>query len=558
MKFKLRTFVLLIVLAICAWQLSYTVNWYFVKSEDDRAMIRVSDKQLDAIKDRGDKKIFKKILALKKTRKKVINLGLDLQGGLYLVLGINNDTLKKKLYENYLTEVKGWKKYKDKNVDPAVLKKEADKLLKDRFKSDKAQAINSAYKVIGNRINQFGISEPRIEIANNDRITVSLAGVKDPQAAEDLLSKVGRLTFQIVDDDTFTRFKRVFGDEKAATYNRALFTNTSSSPKYVNWRVADGIKIPETFKVPEGTALYQCWESDVDGIQRKTGRIFLKQKILLDGRYVASASPTHSQNNEVKIAFRLKGKGIGIFADVTKRNKGKKLAIVLDGRVMSYPTIQGIIPGGRGEISGSFTVDEAKNLAAILSAGSFNVSLRVEEKRAVGPELGRDSVKSGILALAIGFGLVILFMLVYYKYAGFIANLALLLNVVMVLAVLTMLGATLTLPGIAGLILTLGMSVDANVIVFERIKEELRGGKSQLRVAVEKGFGRAFHTIFDANITTLLAALLLYQVGGSSAIQGFAVTLMIGICSSMFTALFVSRLLIDMSISAFRLKKLAI
>jgi len=558
MKFKLRTFVVVSTLAICFFTLTDTVDWYFVKSEDERALIRVSDRQLDAIKSRGDKKTFKKILALKKTRKKVINLGLDLQGGLYLVLGIKDDVLKKKLFENYLSEVTNSKKYKGKSVDSAILKQEAEELLKARFAADKEQAVRSAYKVIGNRINQFGISEPRIEIANNERITVSLAGVKDPQAAEDLLSRVGRLTFQLVDKTTVINFKKTFGYEKSATYNRSLFTNTSSNPRYVNWRIADDVKVPTSFKVPKGTALYQCWESDEDGIQRKAGRIFLREEILLDGRYVRSATPTHSQDNQIKIAFTLKGKGVDIFRAITRKYKGHQLAIVLDGRVMSYPNIEGVIPGGRGEISGSFTLDEAKNLAAILSAGSFNVSLRVEEKRAVGPELGRDSVRSGMLALAIGFGLVILFMFVYYKFAGLIANIALLLNVVLVLAILTMLGATLTLPGIAGLILTLGMSVDANVIVFERIKEELKGGKNQLRVAVDKGFGRAFRTILDANITTLLAALLLFQIGGSSAIQGFAVTLMIGICSSMFTALFVSRLLIDMSISAFRFKKIAI
>lgn len=557
MKFKLRTSVVLLVIAICVMVLWDTVDWYFIKTEDQRALIRIGDKQLDQIKARKDDKTFKEILRLKKMRKKVINLGLDLQGGLYLVLGINDESFKKKLQENYAAELRTGK-YKDKQVAEDVLQKEAKALVDKNYTFDKEQAILSAYKVIANRVDQFGIAEPRIEIANNERITVSLAGVRDPQAAEDVLSKVGRLTFQLVDEETMSRFTKEFGDRDSAKLNLALFTNVSDNPRYVEWRVADNAVIPADFQMPANTALFQCWASDADGIQRKAGRIFLKTEVLMDGRYVRTASPNQSENNDITINFSLKDKGVDIFAQLTKTYIKKQLAIVLDDRVMSYPRIQGEIPSGRGEISGSFTIDEAKNLAAILSAGSFNVSLQVEEKRAVGPSLGRDSINAGMFAVIIGFGLVFVFMLVYYKYAGFIADLALLFNVIMVLAVLTMLGATLTLPGIAGLILTMGMAVDANVIIFERIKEELAGGKSQLRAAVEKGFGRAFSAIFDGNITTILAALLMMQVGGSSAIQGFAVTLMIGIISSMFTALFVSRLLIDLSISAFRMKKLPI
>lgn len=557
MKFKLRTSVVLLVIAICVMVLWDTVDWYFIKTEDQRALIRIGDKQLDQIKARKDDKTFKEILRLKKMRKKVINLGLDLQGGLYLVLGINDESFKKKLQENYVAELRTGK-YKDKQVAEDVLQKEAKALVDKNYSFDKEQAILSAFKVIANRVDQFGISEPRIEIANNERITVSLAGVRDPQAAEDVLSKVGRLTFQLVDEETMSRFTKEYGSQDSAKLNLALFTNVSDNPRQVEWRVADNAVIPADFQMPANTALFQCWASDADGIQRKAGRIFLKTEVLMDGRYVRTASPNQSENNDITINFSLKDKGVDIFAQLTKTYIKRQLAIVLDDRVMSYPRIQGEIPGGRGEISGSFTIDEAKNLAAILSAGSFNVSLQVEEKRAVGPSLGRDSINSGMLAMAIGFGLVVVFMLVYYKYAGFIADLALLFNVVLVLAVLTMLGATLTLPGIAGLILTMGMAVDANVIVFERIKEELAGGKSQLRAAVEKGFGKAFSAIFDGNITTILAALLMMQVGGSSAVQGFAVTLMIGIVSSMFTALFVSRLLIDLSISAFRMKRLPI
>jgi len=270
----------------------------------------------------------------------------------------------------------------------------------------------------------------------------------------------------------------------------------------------------------------------------------LKKRAVLTGEYLTDARvQIDSQYNEPYVSISFDSRGARIFEQVTGANIKKRLAIVLDNVVNSAPVIQDKISGGRAQITGRFTMDEARDLAIVLRAGALPAPVKIIEERTVGPSLGKDSINSGLKSMLIGGLLVILFMAVYYKFSGIIDDLALILNIIYIAAGLAVFGATLTLPGMAGVILIIGMAVDANVLIFERIREELRLGKT-LRAAIEGGYGKALVTILDANITTLIAALVLFQFG-TGPVRGFAVVLSIGIVASLFTALVISRLIFD-------------
>ena len=544
MKFKLRTCVIILVLLLCWWGLKDTVDWYFSMPEAEKDLIGLSVEEIDQL----PREQKEQVLRLKEKRRRVLNLGLDLQGGLYLVLGLNEEQFDKFLIDKYTEDLQNGKMRGVSARDPEF-RAELAKIITEQRSREHESAILSAYNRIGNRIDQFGVSEPLVQKGGDNRIYVSLAGIKDPQAAEEIVSKAGRLTFQIYDQETHAKFVQQYREERpellvADDDGRGL--------------VAVDAVIPADFEKPEGTDLYWYWKSDRFGVSQKKGGLFLRNEILMDGQYIREARPAYDQySSDVHISFSLRDAGIDLFSRVTGDNIGRHMAIVLDDKVQSYPVIQGRIPGGSGQITGSFSIEEAKNLAAILAAGSFDVGLKVEEKRSVGPSLGRDSIAAGIKAGLVGFVLVMIFMVIYYKYCGLLAEFALLLNFIIALAVMVQLQATLTLPGIAGLILMLAMAIDANVLIYERIKEELRKGDVTLRVAVDRGFGRAFVTIFDANITTMLVALVMMQMG-SGVVKSFSITLFIGILISMFTALFVTRYLVDGSVSLFKLKKLSI
>jgi len=562
MKFKLRTVVVILTLLLCWLGLKDTIEWYFVMPESEKDLIGLSLEEVDALSTNQKAKV----LALKEKRKRVLNLGLDLQGGLYLVLSVDEKSLTEDLVARYTVDLKTSTNgtFRTMSVTNPEFIREVTRRVDENFAREKDSATASAYEKIKNRVDQFGVSEPLVEKGNDQRIYVSLAGIKDPQAAEEIVSKAGRLTFQIVDEDLMKSFIDKYAQTRPELFS--LVEHRSRSGKSVEYLInVDGI-LPADFEVPEGTAVYWIWERDRFGTSKKKGGIFLKKEIVLDGKYIDSAQPSFGQySSEVHVSFTLKDTkldedketGVEQLARVTGENVNKRMAIVLDGKVQSYPVIKGRIPGGSGQITGNFTAEEAKNLSAILNAGSFKASLKVDEKRSVGPSLGRDSIMAGVQAAMIGFVLIVVFMAVYYKYAGFLSDIALLLNFVIALAVMTQLQATLTLPGIGGLILMLGMAVDANVLIFERIREEMRRGDATMRVAIDKGFGRAFMTIFDSNLTTLLSALVMMQMG-SGMVKGFAVTLFIGILTSMFTALFVTRYLVDGSMSLFKIKRLPI
>ncbi|MDY6972599.1 MAG: protein translocase subunit SecD, partial [Thermodesulfobacteriota bacterium] len=345
-------------------------------------------------------------------------------------------------------------------------------------------------------------------------------GIKDPKRAIALIGKTALLEFKLVDED--------------------------HSPQ----DALDG-NMP-----PGDEILYQV------AIDPKTGRqtkipYLLKKRTVLTGEYITDARvQIDSQYNEPYVSLSFDAIGARLFEQITGQNKKKRLAIVLDNKVNSAPVIQDRISGGKAQITGRYTMEEARDLAIVLRAGALPAPVKIIEERTVGPSLGKDSIEKGFKSMLIGGVIVIIFMVIYYSLSGFIADLALLLNILFVMAGLAFFGATLTLPGIAGIILTIGMSVDANVLIFERIREEMMMGKTA-RTSIEGGYGKALVTILDAQVTTLIAALVLFQFG-TGPVRGFAVTLSIGIVASLFTAIFITRILFDYLYVQRRMKRISI
>jgi preprotein translocase subunit SecD len=479
---------------------------------------------------------------------KKINLGLDLQGGMHLVLEVQTEKAVEGVIERMTYELKNNMKssqaryvtldqIEGKKISVVVEGKEHidkfEKILNDDFKelriqsrsveSDKLTmlldlpekevahiqklAVDQALETIRNRVDQFGVSEPDIRIQGENRILIQLPGIKDTQRAKDLIGKTALLEFKLVDETH---------DVDAAVKG----------------------SVP-----PSSELLYEVREDPQTRRVVRTPYLLLK-RALLNGSYLTDANvQIDSQYNEPYVSIKFDKKGAQIFEKITEENVKKRLAIVLDQKVYSAPVIQERIGGGEARITGRFTTEEARDLAIVLRAGALPAPVTILEERTVGPSLGTDSIQQGLLAGAIGGILVVLFMALYYRGSGLIADIALIFNILLIAAGLAAFQATLTLPGIAGIVLTIGMAVDANVLIFERIREESRGGKTP-RAAVDAGFEMATWTILDSNITTLIAALVLFQFG-TGPIKGFAVTLSLGVISSVFTALVLTRLIFD-------------
>ncbi|MBT3792949.1 MAG: protein translocase subunit SecD [Rhodospirillales bacterium] len=362
------------------------------------------------------------------------------------------------------------------------------------------QALNQSIEIVRRRVDEYGTSEPTIQRQGLDRILVQLPGVDDPERIKRLIGRTAKMTFHLVDD-----------------------------------RYPPGGPMPSV--APPGTFFAKLFERESgEGVN-----YLLKKRIMVGGDTLVDSQPSYDQGSPV-VSFRFDSVGARKFGNVTKNNVGKPFAIVLDGKIISAPVIREPILGGSGQISGGFTSDEVTDLSLLLRAGALPAPMAILEERTVGPDLGADSVASGEIACLIGFILVLVFMILAYAIFGVFANIALLLNMLLIVGVLSLLQATLTLPGIAGIVLTVGMAVDANVLIFERIREEVRGGRSPLS-AVDAGYRRAITTIIDANLTTLIAAIILFEFG-SGPVRGFAVTLAVGIMTSMFTAIMVTRLII--------------
>ena len=466
---------------------------------------------------------------------KKVNLGLDLQGGSYLLLEINSDPLIKERIQSKVIPLK--KLLKDNNLNYSNFKINENNLnfslndiekfkilffsKKDNFlnpyisnynsfeldleilENNNVRVLFSKYglltinnsalkqsiEIVRRRIDDVGTKEPTILQRGEKRILVELPGLKDPERIKNLLGKTAQLNFRLVADN------EEFGADK-------LISETGEE-------------------------------------------LNISNRIVMSGENLIDAQPNvNTQSNQPTVSFTLDRLGAQKFGRTTTDNVGKRLAIVLDGRIISAPSINEPITSGSGVISGNFSFQEATDLALLLRSGALPTPLNVVEERTVGPDLGQDSIKSGITSLIIGFILVIFFMFYKYRIFGLVANLALVSNLIMLVGVLTILEATLTLPGIAGIILTVGMAVDANVLIFERIKEELKTEKSIIH-AFDIGYSKAKITVLDANITTLIAAVILFAFG-SGPVKGFAITLGIGIITTLYSAYFLARHLTSM------------
>lgn len=461
---------------------------------------------------------------LKKLHKKALNLGLDLQGGMYLLLEVD----KSKLPESQ------WK-----------------------------GAVDRAIEIIRNRVDQWGVFEPSIQKVGAFRILVQLPGVMDREGAKELIGRTAMLEFHIVADNKIANdivekidkaLKREEGDTSATIGPfLSLLENGGAGEFYVDENdvpKVDSIINSDIAKKILGKKYKFYWgryKYTQDGTRIRP-LYLLDAKAVITGADLKTArhtigAPGSQIAGQPIVELRFNRKGARKFSYITGKNIGKRLAIVLDNTVQTAPVIRERIPGGSAVIEGIPTIDEAKEIAIVLRAGALPAPVKIIEERSVGPLLGKDSIHKGLTALIIGFILVVLFMIFYYNASGLIADLALLLNLLFIFAFLVAFHATLTLPGLAGIILTVGMAVDANVLIFERIREELRNGKTP-KNAIDAGYHRATITIFDANLTTIIAALVLLKFG-TGPIRGFGTTLTIGIIVSFFTAVFVTKIIFD-------------
>lgn len=469
------------------------------------------------------------------TRGYKITLGLDLQGGIYFLLGVDANEAIKSRYSliatqiNYETHDKNILIDSLKTLDDGVRfelldsaqQSELESILgnikgivvsetsgvyeisftKEEMILIKNSAIDQAVDTIRNRLDIYGLTEPSITKQGEENILVQLPGIKsqeEEQNALDLIIRPAQLKMMAVDEDRNPRLSVLTSDE-VASYGDVILPFVD----FVSGESSD--------------------------------RILLKEIPILDGSMITDARVAYDERGQPVISFTLNAVGAKIFGDFSGANVGKRMAVVLDNKVYSAPVIRERIGGGSGQISGSFSAEEAKNIAIALRSGALSAPLELKEKRSIGPSLGADSIKSSLIALFGAFGAIIAFMVVYYGFAGVIAVTALFVNILAIISVMSLFGATLTLPGMAGIVLTIGMAIDANIIINERIREALREGKSIVQ-SISFGYVNATRAIFDANNTTLIVAVLLY-IYGTGPIKGFAVTMGIGILASIITAI---------------------
>jgi preprotein translocase subunit SecD len=504
---------------------------------------------------------------------KGIALGLDLQGGIHLVMEVDEDraveiavdrsvvALQDMLLEKKIP-VESVKRTSPTRVtiqfQNADLKAQIQKLLDDfptfaevdsagtanalmwelreaETKRIKDSAINQALETIRNRIDQFGVAEPLVQRQGLKQIVVQLPGVRDPKRAKDLIKETALLEFKMLDEE-----------------NQMKLDLPARIPKD---REAEVIKQAEA-KLPEGSQV--LFER---AVERDTGREYripylVKKRVMLTGDVLSDARVSIGQFNDPYVSITFDGKGGREFERITGDNVKKRMAIVLDNTIYSAPVIQERISGGRAQITGTFTTQEANDLAIVLRAGALPAPLKIIQDLTVGPSLGKDSIAKGVRSTLIAGAMVVVFMIVYYRLSGVIADFALILNLLCLMGALSALTATLTLPGIAGIVLTIGMGVDSNVLIFERIREELRSGKG-VRLAVDGGYDKALLTIVDSHVTTLITGVALFLFG-TGPIKGFAVTLCLGIAINLFTALVGTKVIFDIVNQRHKVEQLSI
>ena len=611
-----RWFVIVLLLLFVSYRLWPSYN-FLTLSEKDKELMKKND-----------------LSQYEKLSKNSINLGLDLQGGMHVVLEADVPNLVKKLANNKSPELLNAINESEKRSinnqtdffdefnliveqDSIPLKRLYSSLISssrntdvlDELKKQTENSLNSVLEIIRNRIDQFGVSEPNIQKSGNRRIIVELAGVKDPERARKLIQSTALLEFSIVKeieqqqslfssiDELILQDNLILAKEEAEKVDianpdsssedvlKGLFDEEDTFDNNLNelnlFKTSDEILQERPFSAylkafPGGVGVIESeynsvksilelqqikdiipndgrllWANKASSVNLEDGSLinfrnlyYVNRVSELTGGVIQEASANYGATGTNAsglpiVNLTMNSVGTKKWSISTGANVGRSVAIILDGNVFIAPVIRDKIPNGMTQITGLDDVDEAKDIANVLRAGALPTPVQIIEERTVGPSLGKDSIQSGQKAMMYGFILVIIFMIFYYKFSGILANLALVINVLFILTVLVSLGATLTLPGIAGLILTIGMTVDANVIIFERIREELDNGKT-VKGAIRSGYDRAFKTILDANLTTLIAAAVLLGVG-SGPIKGFAVTLSIGILSSMFCAIFITR-----------------
>ncbi|MFQ6617903.1 MAG: protein translocase subunit SecD [Fidelibacterota bacterium] len=589
---------------------------------------------------------------------KILKRGLDLQGGMHVVLEVNvarlvenlatnknekfYEILKKSEMESQTKEEDFFKVFQREinanNIN--LVRYYSNRGIKNSeiissLEKEAEDAIDRALEIIRNRVDQFGVSEPTIQKQGTRRIIVELAGIQDPQRARALLKSTAQLEFKLLKDPEITqavlnrideflkrrkagitgeeklapaevdtgemeepgeskdravRLEELFGElapEKLDTgevdstvlVDEQIFSDRPFSALLRDVRGDIGVPVknisavksilsdPEVKKIipTDSQFLWSNEPLDLRGYNLPSDKYwilyFLERDPSLTGRVITDAKATFGGGaaataGQPLVFLNMNSQGAKIWARVTGANVGKRVAIILDDKVHSAPVIRSKIPDGNTQIEGMANIQEARDLAIILRAGALPAPVEIIEERTVGPSLGSDSIRKGTWAALAGFLMVIVFMVIYYKFSGILADFALFLNLLFVLSILSALRATLTLPGIAGIILTVGMAVDANVLIFERIREELRKGKT-IRSAIDSGYSKALRTIIDANVTTIAAALILFQFG-TGPVKGFAVTLFWGILASMFTAIFVTRTIFHFITDRFTIEKLSI
>lgn len=481
-----------------------------------------------------------------------VNLGLDLQGGSHLLLEVDFDAYVKEQMTNLADDVRSRLREKKigyrglgvrdgkvnftlredvtEDVRPILLELNPDLTIEQAedksynlsfndqwLTAARKRVVDQSLEIVSRRVDETGTKEPIIQRQGENRVVLQVPGLANPEHLKNLLGRTAKMTFHLLDE--------------SVSYDD--MTRGSTPP---------GVKLLSEDKPEPG---------------RPARKYPVLSRVILSGDSLVDAHTAFdSQTNEPIVSFRFNNAGARKFAEVTTENVGKPFAIVLDNKVITAPVIRSPIVGGSGMISGNFTAESANDLALLLRAGALPAPLKIIEERSVGPSLGADSIAAGTKASIIGIGLVVAFMVIFYGLFGMFANIAMIVNAFMTIAILAMFGATLTLPGIAGIVLTVGMAVDANVLIYERMREELRNGKSPY-AAIEDGFRLAFGTIFDSHVTTLVAAALLYEFG-TGTVKGFAVTLAVGIACSLFTAVLVTRLMVVTWLHRTKPKNLAI
>lgn len=451
------------------------------------------------------------ILKAKKYYENSVKLGLDLSGGMNVIVRADLDAAVESTgLENIHQPVADFKK----------------------------EAMANAIENLTSRIDKFGLTSPTVRQQGDDRIYIEIPGAAQADTITTLIMGKGLLNFRLVDSEATQNFKAYYAQHPTSTFN------------------AVG-ELMDKSVIPEDCEVFGEYTKDAYGLDERYDYVVVKKEIALEGKHIKSAEVrADTITNQPEVAFMLDDEGANIFADFTGEHVGQNLAIVSDNKVKSNATIKTKITGGSVSLSGGFSYEEANNIKKVLQTAWLEVPLEVESQQVIGASLGEQAIHQGIFAICLGLGLILVFLLLFYHLSGINAVVAQILNLYIMFSVLSAFNLTLTLSSIAGMILTIGMAVDANVLIFERIKEELRQGKSRV-AAIAMGFDNAFWAIMDSNITTFIAAIFLSQLG-TGAIQGFAVSLAIGVVSSVFTALFVSRLMFDFDTDVLHAKKVSI